>query len=139
MHIVDTHVISEPRRTKPHEAVASWLRAQRPSKIAVPCIVIAESQNGAEFTRKQYPVKAAAIDARLKGEITKYVDLPVDGLMYRKWGHLIARKSDDLSSDAPTAAAARIQAKVVTTRNAGDFEAFDLQVFNPFEFRSGDR
>jgi len=63
MYLLDTNVISELRKAKPHGAVLAWFSAVRPHEIAIPAVVIEEIQDGAEITRKQDQPKAEEIEA----------------------------------------------------------------------------
>jgi hypothetical protein len=139
VYLLDTNVISELRRTKPHGAVLAWFRAVHPYEIAIPAVVIGEIQDGAEVTRMQDQLKAAEIEAWLDYVLVNFTVLPMDGPMFREWARLMAGKSDDLSGDAMIAAAARIHRLIVVTRNVKDFEDFDVQVFNPFVSAPGDQ
>ena len=58
-YLLDTNVISELRKRKPHGAVTAWLRSVRDEDIQIPAITIAELQDGAEATRRQDPAKAS--------------------------------------------------------------------------------
>jgi predicted nucleic acid-binding protein len=117
MYLLDTNVISELRKSKPHGAVLVWFASVGADEIAIPAVVIGEIQDGAEITRRQDQ---------------NFTVLPMDGPMFREWARLMAGKPDDLSGDAMIAAAARIQGTVVVTRNVKDFASFGVQVFNPF-------
>ena len=137
MYLLDTNVISELRRAKPHGAVLAWFQAMRPDEIAIPAVVIGEIQDGAEITRKQDQQKAAEIEAWLEYVLANFTVLPMDGRMFREWARLMAGKPDDLSGDAMIAATARIHRLIVTTRNVKDFEGFGVEVFNPFSAVQG--
>jgi hypothetical protein len=132
VYLLDTNVISELRRTKPHGAVLAWFRAVRPDEIVIPAVVIGEIQDGAEITRKQDQLKAAEIEAWLDYVMANFTVLPMDGAIFREWARLMAGNSDDLSGDAMIAATARIHGMVIVTRNVKDFKRFRVQVFNPF-------
>jgi len=132
VYLLDTNVISELRKTKPHGAVLAWFHAVRPDEIAIPAVVIGEIQDGAEITRKQDPAKATEIEAWLDYVLANFTVLPMDGPMFREWARLMASKPDDLSGDAMIAATARLHRLIVATRNVKDFEDFDVKVFNPF-------
>lgn len=134
MFLLDTNVISELRRAKPHRAVLAWFDAVRPEEIAIPAVVIGEIQDGAEITRRQDPAKAAEIDGWLDFVMANFDVLPMDGAMFREWARLMAGKSDDLSGDAMVAATARVLRLIVVTRNVKHFKQFNVEVFNPFEF-----
>jgi hypothetical protein len=132
VYLLDTNVISELRRTKPHGAVLAWFRAVPPDEIVIPAVVIGEIQDGAEITRKQDQLKAAEIEAWLDYVMANTTVLPMDGAMFREWARLMAGNSDDLSGDAMIAATARIHGMVIVTRNVKGFKRFRVQVFNPF-------
>jgi hypothetical protein len=132
MYLLDTNVISELRKIKPHGAVLAWFHAVRPEEIAIPAVVIGELQDGAEITRKQDRLKAAEIEAWLDYIMANFTVLPMDGPIFREWARLMAGKSDDLSGDAMIAATARIHRQIVVTRNVKDFDGLGVEVFDPF-------
>ena len=134
MYLLDTNVISELRKAKPHGAVLAWFHAVRPEEIAIPAVVIGEIQDGAEITRKQDPLKAAEIEAWLDYILANFSVLPMDGPIFREWARLMAGKPDDLSGDAMIAATARIHHMIVVTRNVRDFRGLAVEVFNPFSY-----
>jgi predicted nucleic acid-binding protein len=132
VYLLDTNVISELRKAKPHGAVLAWIRAVRPDEIEIPAVVIGEIQDGAERTRKQDRAKASEIEAWLDYVMANFTVLPMNGEMFREWARLMADKSDDLSGDAMIAATARVHNLTVVTRNVKDFKTFGVTVFNPF-------
>jgi len=138
VYLLDTNVISELRKSKPHGAVLAWLSIVSPLEIAIPAVVIGEIQDGVEVTRKQDPPKAAEIEAWLDYVLANFEVLPMDGPMFREWARLMAGKPDDLSGDAMIAATARVHRLIVVTRNVRDFEPFNVEVLNPFTFSKGE-
>jgi predicted nucleic acid-binding protein len=132
VYLLDTNVISELRKAKPHGAVLAWIRAVRPDEIEIPAVVIGEIQDGAERTRKQDRAKASEIEAWLDYVMANFTVLPMNGEMFREWARLMADKSDDLSGDAMIAATARVHNLTVVTRNVKNFKTFGVKVFNPF-------
>jgi predicted nucleic acid-binding protein len=60
--LLDTNIVSEIRKRKPHGAVSSWFAAVPPDQIFLPGVVLGELQAGVEITRIQDAAKALEID-----------------------------------------------------------------------------
>jgi predicted nucleic acid-binding protein len=132
MYLLDTNVISELRKVKPHGAVLEWLRSVRDGDLFLSAVVIGEMQAGVERTRLQDQPKAAEIERYIDRVLSSYAILSVDAVVFREWAKLIHGKSRDLTEDAMIAATARVHHMIVVTRNVKDFEFFDVDIFNPF-------
>ena len=133
MFLLDTNVVSELRRAKPHGAVLAWIRSVNDADLNVSAVTLGELQAGVELTREQDEVKARELQDWVDLVAVSYNVLPMDGAAFRMWAKLIHRKSDTLNEDAMIAAVARIHRLTVVTRNVGDFAAFGVTVFNPFK------
>ena len=133
MFLLDTNVVSELRRAKPHGAVLAWLRSVNDADLNVSAVTLGELQAGVELTREQDEAKARELQDWVDLVAVSYNVLPMDGAAFRMWAKLIHRKSDTLNEDAMIAAVARIHRLTVVTRNVGDFAAFGVTVFNPFK------
>ncbi len=131
-YLLDTNVISELRKRKPHGAVTAWIESLGDQDIRIPAVAIAELQDGAEITRRQDHVKAIELEQWIDRVMATFVVLPMDGSMFRDWARLMSGKSDDLAADAMIAATARAHQLTVATRNVKDFENFGVRVFDPF-------
>jgi predicted nucleic acid-binding protein len=137
--LLDTNVVSEFRRTRPHGAVLAWRRSVPLHQIAIPAAVIAQLQNGIRITRIQDAAKARELEKWLDEVMDYYAILPADGDIFREWARLTGGKSDDLSGDAMIAATARIHHLIVVTRNVKDFEDLGVELFNPFQSSPGEK
>ena len=133
MFLLDTNVVSELRRPRPHRAVVAWLQSVDESDLCLSAVTLGEIQAGIELTREQDAGKAAEIEAWADLLAASYNVLPMDSESFRGWARLMHRKSDTLYEDAMIAATAKVHRLVVVTRNVGDFSGFGLELLNPFD------
>jgi predicted nucleic acid-binding protein len=133
-YLLDTNIVSELRRVKPHGAVVAWMETLRPEQIFLSAVTIGELQAGVELTRRSDAAKAHEIENWLTMVEASFAALPMDSACFREWARLMAGKSSELVEDAMIAATARVHGLQVATRNGRDFERFPVGVFNPFEF-----
>jgi hypothetical protein len=135
MFLLDTNIVSELRKIKPHGAVSAWFDSTPADMIRIPAVVLGELQAGVEKTRLQDPLKANEIEQWIDRIMRTWMVLGMDGSAFREWARLMAGTSDDLASDAMIAAIARIHGMVIVTRNVKNFASFGVRVFNPFTGR----
>ena len=133
MYLLDTNVISELRRVRPHGAVLAWVEQIPEHDLSISAVSIAEIQAGIEMTREQDAIKAAELERWLELVSQSYNTLPMDAITFRQWAKLMHRTSDTLYEDAMIAATAQIHHLIVVTRNISDFKNFDVPMLNPFE------
>ncbi len=132
MYLLDTNVVSELRRTKPHGAVLAWIQSVDDADLNISAVTLGELQAGVELTREQDEAKAQTLQDWVNLVAASYKVLAMDGAAFRMWATLIHRKSDTLNEDAMIAAIARIHRLTVVTRNVSDFSTFGVSVLNPF-------
>ncbi len=132
-YLLDTNVVSEMRKQKPHGAVVAWLTDLRDEQVFLSAVTMGELQAGIELTRRQDPEKAMEIERWVDQLEASYQILPMDTASFREWGRLMHGKSDDLVEDGMIAATARKHDLIVATRNEDDFKQLNVQVFNPFK------
>jgi len=132
MYLLDTNVVSELRRPRPHGAVLEWVRAANDAELHLSAVTLAELQAGIELTGVQDRDKAAELQRWLDAVEGQYSVLPMDGRTFREWARLMHARSDTLYEDAMIAATARIHGLTVVTRNVADFRPFDVAVLDPF-------
>ena len=133
MYLLDTNIISELQKPRPHGAVVAWLQARDDSELYLSVVTLAEIQAGIELTRDQDPAKAREIEAWLDAVAQSYNVLSMDAGIFRRWARLMHRRSDTLYEDAMIAATAASHQLTVVTRNVADFAVFEVPVLNPFD------
>jgi predicted nucleic acid-binding protein len=132
-YLLDTNVISELRRVKPHGAVVAWLETLRVEQIFLSAVTMGELQTGVELTRRQDAAKAREIESWLASVEMSFAIVPMDSACFREWSRLMAGKPDVLREDAMIAATARVHGFEVATRNEADFKRLGVRIINPFK------
>ncbi|HSW04929.1 type II toxin-antitoxin system VapC family toxin [Aquabacterium sp.] len=132
MYLLDTNVVSELRKLKPHGAVLQWVEDAVDAELHISAVTVGEIQAGIEITREQDPAKADELEAWLEQISATINVVPMDATAFREWARLMHRASDTLYEDAMIAATARVRRLTVVTRNVSDFKHFGVEVLNPF-------
>jgi hypothetical protein len=132
MYLLDTNVVSELRRPKPHGAVVQWLRSVPETELHVSAVTIGEIQAGIEITREQDEAKAVELERWLELLASSISVVAMDSAAFRVWARLMHRSSDTLYEDAMIAATALVHKHTLVTRNVADFRGFGIALLNPF-------
>jgi predicted nucleic acid-binding protein len=132
MYLLDTNVISELGKPRPHGGVLTWYESVPANLRFLPSISLYEMQSGVELTRVHDSTRAE--------EIQRWIDKieqqwPLDAVSARLAARLMHGQSSTLTADAMIAAIAREKSLTVVTRNVTDFETFNVRVLNPFEYK----
>lgn len=131
-YLIDTNVVSETRKKKPHGGAVRWLQSLDVEQVFLSAVTFGEIQKGVELTRKQDPAKASEIEA-WAGQLEHSAQvLPMDAPCFREYARLIHGRSNTLAEDAMIAATARVHGLTVATRNERDFSHLGVSVANPF-------
>jgi len=132
-YLLDTNIISEVRKSRPHGGLLAWLSNLRDEQLSLSAVTLGELQAGVELTRRQDPAKAAEIEVWVDQLSQSFQILPMDELCFREWGRLKEGQPDRILEDAMIAATARVHRLTVATRNERDFKSFDVAIVNPFK------
>lgn len=132
MYLLDTNIVSELRRVRPHGAVLAWINGIDDADLHLSAVTLGEIQAGIEITREQDIAKAAALESWADQVAASYNVLPMTTEIFRRWAKLMHKQSDTVYEDGMIAATALSHKLTVVTRNVDDFERFKVNVFNPF-------
>jgi predicted nucleic acid-binding protein len=132
--LLDTNVVSEPRRRQPDPAVLAWLRRQHPDELFLSVLTLGEIAKGAESRTRRDPVAGRSLTNWLLTLRTGYADrlLPVTSEIAETWGRLAARRSLPVI-DGLVAATAMIHRFTLVTRNIRDFDGLGVPLLDPWE------
>ncbi len=131
-YLLDTNVVSELRKPRPHGAVVAWLKTLRDEQISLSAVTLGELQLGIERLRAQDSGKATEIETWVDQLANSLQVIPMDALCFREWARLMVGRSNTVIEDAMIAATARVQGLIVATRNQRDFEPLGVSLLNPF-------
>jgi predicted nucleic acid-binding protein len=132
VYLLDTNVVSELRKPRPHPLVIAWLRGISDRDLFLSAVTVGELQAGVEITRRQDKDKANEIEAWVDQIAGTWNVLPVDAKVFRYWARLMHGRSDDLIEDAMIAATAHVHGLIVVTRNIRDFATLRVPTLDPF-------
>lgn len=132
-YLLDTNIISEIHKPKPHGAVVAWFGSLREEQIYLSAVTLGELQEGIERTRRQDAAKAGAIEAWVDEVEKSATVLPMDGRSFREMARMMVGKQEELFYDVMIAATARLHGLTLATRNEKDFRHLGVQIINPFK------
>ena len=132
-YLLDTNIISEIHKPKPHGAVVAWFGSLREEQIYLSAVTLGELQEGIERTRRQDAAKAGAIEAWVDEVENSATVLPMDRRSFREMARMMVGKQEELFYDVMIAATARLHGLTVATRNEKDFRHLGVEIINPFK------
>jgi predicted nucleic acid-binding protein len=131
--LLDTNIISETRRSKPHPPLLQLLSSRRPQDLFISALTFGELQRGVENARRSELPNARAL-ARWVDEIETDYDgrvLSVDARIAKIWGTMSADRSRPVT-DTLIAATAKAHDLTIVTRNKRDFAGLGVSVLDPW-------
>jgi len=136
--LLDTCLVSELTRPKPHPRVAEWIRSEPESKLYLSVLTIGELRKGIERLPDSH--KRNQIEAWLNNELRRRFSgriLPVDDAVAERWG-LESAKAEQSGNPLPVidgllAATGLVHALTIVTHNIKDMEQTSVMLLNPWE------
>lgn len=133
-YLLDTNVVSELRKPRPHPAVAAWHARHTGAEAYISSLVVGEIRQGIERIRPRDPQRAEALERWLTGLLSAYRSriLPVTVEIAQEWGRMNAAVRPPVV-DGLMAATAKVHRLTLVTRNVADVARTGVPVVNPFE------
>ena len=134
MFLLDTMVISEPRKPKPDAGAMDWLDKTDRAAVVISAISLGEIAAGIEKKRQASPIFSGRLDQWFVEIRALYVErtLPVTVEVALRWGSLYTRLGRR-DMDLLIAATALEHDLTVVTRNTRHFEPTGAKLLNPYE------
>ena len=135
--LLDTCVLSEITRPKPHAKVIQWFETQDAAALFVSVLTIGEIEKG--IAALPTGRKKVALSGWLATLRSTYGDriLPIDAVIAAIWGRSAARIEREGGRlavvDGLIAATALHHGYTVVTRNVGDFAKTGAALLNPWQ------
>jgi predicted nucleic acid-binding protein len=137
-YLLDTNVVSEPRRRNPEPRLLAWIRGARYDDAFISVLVIGELRQGVERMRRKDPRQAEVQETWLEEIEDRYSDriVPVDAKVADVWGRISG--PDPLPEvDGLMAATALAYDWTFVTRNTKHVERTGVRLLNPWETGGG--
>ena len=134
MWLLDTVTLSEIVKVNANSAVILWIDSQNKTDLYTSAISIGEIRYGMERLPPGLKKDGLRLwtERKLEQSLLGRV-IPVDGYIAKTWAELRSISPRTLPVfDSLIAATALNRGLIVVTRNSKDFEAFGVEVFNPW-------
>ena len=134
--LLDTNVISEPRKRQPNPNVVRWLKANSVGQMFISSITIAEISMGRYKATDKAVEEAltAWLEYRIKPRYAGQI-LPITSQIAEVWGQLFSSRSvtqeSGLVFDLFLAATAMVHDLSLVTRNTKHFDSLPIHIINP--------
>ena len=131
--LLDTDVVSEPRKKAPHPSVLAWIASVPESELFVSVLVVGEIRQGIERLARRDPAQADVLERWLKQLIAAYADriVPVTTEVAQAWRRLTVPDPVPVV-DGLLAATALVHGWTLVTRNTAAVASTGVCLLNPF-------
>jgi hypothetical protein len=133
MYLIDTDVLSAPRRPERVPEVAAWLEGKPEQDLFLSVITLGEIERGIVRQERENPTFAADLRHWLDRTMLLFEDrvLPFEAEDARIWGRLSVEVGHS-GADLMIAASALARGAVVVTGNTAHFQPTGVELENPF-------
>lgn len=133
MILLDTVVLSELRKARPHAGVVTYLRSQAADTTFISAMTLGEIEAGIEKQRSNNAAFAADLTQWLVQTELQFSHciLPVTPVIAKLWGRLCVQTGNK-GIDNLIAATALSHNLTIVTRNTRHFEPTGVRLFDPF-------
>ena len=131
--LIDTNVVSELGRTRPHAEVSAWSLSVAADMQYLSVLTLGELQRGVAQLARRDKLRSDVLQGWLNGLRESYADriLSVDTEVAKEWGRLDARRSLP-TIDGLLAATALVHDMTLVTRNVRDIADTGVRILNPW-------
>jgi len=132
-YLLDTNVLSELRKTRRDERVATWVLGVEPEDLYVSVLVLGEIEKGIELVGSRDRDMARALQgwlARLEVAFRGRT-VPVDRDIAHEWGRMSATRPIPVI-DGLLAASAKVRDLTLVTRNTKQLMGLGARLLDPF-------
>jgi predicted nucleic acid-binding protein len=132
-YLLDTNVISETRKTRPHPRVMALMSAAEASNLFLSVLTLGELRKGVAIRRRSDQDIADRLGAWVDDLEANFADrlLPVDAAVAQRWGEVSADRSRPMI-DTLIAATALVHGLTLVTRNTADVRGLAVPVIDPW-------
>jgi len=134
-YLLDTNVVSETRRKRQDERVASFFAAVQSSELYISVLTFGELRKGAALKERSDVAIASIYTNWIDGLEVAYDGhiLGIDGKIAKLWGRLSADRSRPVI-DTLLATTAIVHDLTLVTRNTADMSGLPVNLINPWLF-----